>query len=143
MQNPHAPKYQKSPRGRYITHKHNAQRRKVPWEFTFETWWDMWEKSGKWELRGRGEGKYCMARKGDIGPYNPGNVEIKLSVDNSKEAAMGVMADNEKVVALYDKSMRDKKSKLEPTPWPERKSAWDYTWREENWEKFRKSLKKT
>ncbi len=30
-------------------------------------------------------GKYCMARKDDLGPYSPDNVEIKLFEDNSKE----------------------------------------------------------
>ncbi len=78
--------YQKTPMGRYIRHQANANRRGIPWKFTFETWWKMWEDSGKWELRGRKSGMFCMARNGDRGEYSPENVQIVQMGVNSTEA---------------------------------------------------------
>ena len=64
-------------------HKKNASLRSIPWEFTFETWWEMWEKSGKWNERGRGG--YMMCRYGDTGPYSPTNVRIDTVQSNADE----------------------------------------------------------
>ena len=74
------------PQTRYIQQKCQADQRKIDWLFTFESWWKMWEESGKWEQRGRKSGQYCMARKGDIGPYSPENVDIILVTKNSSDA---------------------------------------------------------
>lgn len=78
--------YQKTPKGRFVTQKANAQRRDIPWELTFEQWWQLWKESGKWEQRGRTYGCYVMARLNDEGPYALGNVRIILHQKNSKEA---------------------------------------------------------
>ena len=75
--------YEQSKMGRYIRQRANANRRKVVWNLTFPEWEKLWEDSGKWELRGRGVGQYCMARKHDLGSYEVGNVEIIPSVKNS------------------------------------------------------------
>ena len=48
----------------------------IDWQFTFETWWPVWEASGLWKKRGCRRGQYVMARHGDTGPYNPDNVSI-------------------------------------------------------------------
>lgn len=53
----------------------NATRRGIGWEFTFAQWWRVWQKSGHWHERGRGQG-YCMARWADDGPYSVENVYI-------------------------------------------------------------------
>jgi hypothetical protein len=112
--------YQRSPKGKYIVQRSNAAKRNIPWEFTFESWWKIWEDSGKWEQRGNRRGQYVMSRHDDYGPYSPENVEIKLIEDNSKESAD----------RLHKKTM--KINDWEPT---ERKSAWDYQWTEDNWNK--------
>lgn len=78
-------KHAKSPRGRYGAQKAHANARGVAFTLTFEEWWALWEQSGKWHLRGRGVGQYCMARKGDSGGYDPGNVYIALSRRNLKD----------------------------------------------------------
>lgn len=70
----------------YNGQKYQAAKRGIGWEFTFETWWAVWLTSGKWELRGLGRGKYCMARNGDVGPYAPGNVRICLNAENARES---------------------------------------------------------
>jgi hypothetical protein len=71
---------------KYNVHKNGAKSRNIEWLFTFDTWWDMWEQSGKWSQRGNKRGCYVMARIGDIGPYCPTNVRIILAEDNHKEA---------------------------------------------------------
>ena len=61
---------------RYNEQRHNANDRGVPWAFVFATWWEVWERSGKWSERGRSRNAYVMARFGDVGPYAAWNVEI-------------------------------------------------------------------
>lgn len=70
----------------YNQHKSKAQVRNIEWKFTLKTWWKLWEESGKWSERGRGAGKYCMARNGDIGPYSPENVRIITNSENAIES---------------------------------------------------------
>lgn len=79
------PLWSKTPRGLFSAQKRQAKQRKIPWELSFEEWWKLWQESGKWELRGLGYGKYCMSRFHDQGSYALTNVEIKPSVDNSRE----------------------------------------------------------
>ena len=76
-------------RARYAQQKCQADKRNVKWLFTFETWWKMWNDSGKWEQRGRKTGQYCMARKGDVGPYSVDNVDIVLVSVNTSDARKG------------------------------------------------------
>lgn len=59
----------------YVSQKINASKRGIGFEMTLPEWWAIWQASGKWAQRGRGKG-YCMARKGDEGPYAVGNVYI-------------------------------------------------------------------
>jgi hypothetical protein len=63
----------------------SAGQRGIAFNFTLGDWWKVWADSGKWSLRGRGEGSYCMARNGDVGPYERGNVSIKTVQENSSE----------------------------------------------------------
>lgn len=77
--------YNKTPMGAYIRQRSNARARGIDWEFTFETWWEVWEKSGKWEKRGKKATEYCMSRKFDWGPYSPSNVRIVTNSRNTKE----------------------------------------------------------
>jgi len=67
--------HSKHPLRLYGSQQSNANTRGVGWNISFPDWWKIWQDSGKWELRGRGKG-YCMARLGDSGPYEVGNVEI-------------------------------------------------------------------
>lgn len=69
----------------YSTQRTSALERGVWWEFDLESWWAIWSASGKWEQRGRGRGKYVMARAGDVGPYSPSNVRICTVQENARE----------------------------------------------------------
>jgi len=76
----------KTPLGRYHQHKGKAQYRGIEFLLSFEEWWGLWEASGKWDQRGRRKDQYVMARFGDQGAYEPGNVKICLVSENVAES---------------------------------------------------------
>lgn len=62
----------------FYDQRNAAKSRKIPFKFTYEQWVAWWEaKLGpNWfEMRGCRKGDYCMARRGDKGPYAAWNVE--------------------------------------------------------------------
>jgi hypothetical protein len=69
----------------YTHQRTSAGKRGVEWEISFPEWMAVWLESGRWELRGVGRGRYCMARHGDTGPYKVGNVSIQLATQNSRD----------------------------------------------------------
>lgn len=73
----------------YTQHKSNAKMRGIDFLFTFEQWRDWWIATGKWELRGRGRGKYCMRRHGDIGAYSIDNVFCGTNEENVRDGNLG------------------------------------------------------
>lgn len=79
-------KYLQTPKGKYGSQMQTANHRGIPWEFTFESWWKVWEDSGKWEERGTGSSEYQMCRYSDIGPYSPENVYIGTCAENAAES---------------------------------------------------------
>ena len=79
-----------SPFRKYIQQRKNAKSRGIKWAITFADWWGVWQASGKWSARGRGDG-YCMARLGDKGPYKVGNVEIISTRENSRQARLNTL----------------------------------------------------
>lgn len=69
----------------FLQQRKNARFRKIPFEFTFRQWWELWQASGKFDDRGTMGGEYVMSRIGDVGPYSEKNVEIKTATANHKE----------------------------------------------------------
>ena len=69
----------------FQSQKANAKTRGIEWKLTFDEWLNMWFDSGKWKERGQGSNQYCMARKGDTGPYSLDNVEIMTNKKNISE----------------------------------------------------------
>ncbi|MDP9651914.1 sigma factor-like helix-turn-helix DNA-binding protein [Paraburkholderia caledonica] len=86
----------------YVHQKRNSAKRGIKFSLTFPQWWAVWQKSGKWEQRGRGQG-YVMARTGDVGSYSVGNVYICTQSQNSKDSFIKTPA-----------SVRALKAKLNP-----------------------------
>lgn len=76
-------------RHKYACHKSKAKARGIEFNLTYEEWWDIWQKSGKWNERGAVKGKYVMSRYNDIGAYEIGNVFIQSFEDNRREAMLG------------------------------------------------------
>lgn len=107
-----------SPLAKYKCQKSNAATRGIGWELTFAEWWQLWQASGKFDQRGRGHG-YVMARFGDSGTYEIGNVEIITAAQNSsdsyltkpgKERAIKCLATKaSKKIGLKDKLICKKK----------------------------------
>jgi hypothetical protein len=73
----------------FVSQMHTSRRRKIPFLLTFEEWLKIWKDSGHLSKRGRGAGKYHMARPGDTGPYSIDNVVIKSCEANCSEASLG------------------------------------------------------
>lgn len=71
----------------YASQKFCARRRGIDFLLTREEWLKIWIDSGNLPKRGRGAGKYCMARYGDIGSYSVDNVRIILNKANHSEQA--------------------------------------------------------
>ena len=60
--------------------------RGITWDFDYQSWLKVWTDSGFLNMRGRGRGRYAMARNKDVGPYAAWNVEIILHESNSRDA---------------------------------------------------------
>ena len=73
----------------YLLQRQAAKKRGIDWMLSFEQWLSVWMASGKWDDRGCGVGKYCMSRRGDVGPYAIGNVFIQSSQQNSFDGGFG------------------------------------------------------
>jgi len=68
--------------------KGNARKRGIPFHLTRKQWEWLWEREfgPNWlHYRGVRHGQYCMARFGDRGAYEIGNVRIILTTDNTRE----------------------------------------------------------
>lgn len=76
--------YERTPLGAFQMHRANAGRRGIEWNLTLWQWWTLWRDSGYWDKRGRGYG-YCMARRGDKGPYAIGNVYFTTCAGNASD----------------------------------------------------------
>lgn len=75
---------ERTPIGAFNCQRQNAKARGIGWELTLWQWWQIWNLSGKWDQRGRGQG-YVMCRRGDVGPYAVGNVFIAPARENSSD----------------------------------------------------------
>jgi hypothetical protein len=74
----------RQPIGAFIQQRNNAKRRGIGWELKLWDWWMIWQDSGHWDERGKGNG-FVMARKGDVGPYSKDNVFIEWARRNNSE----------------------------------------------------------
>ncbi len=67
----------------YRKQRKNSRTRGIGWKLTFEEWWSVWLKSGRWSQRG--QTGYVMSRPGDSGNYEIGNVRIISASENHQE----------------------------------------------------------
>lgn len=75
----------RGPAWSYFEQKNFAKQRGIKWSITLPQWWNIWQESGKYALRGRERDKYVMSRYGDEGPYSPDNVYITTQSENIKD----------------------------------------------------------
>jgi len=62
-----------------------AAKRGIPFLLSFEEWLQIWIESGHLQERGRRKHQYVMARLGDAGAYEVGNVKIITAHENKLE----------------------------------------------------------
>lgn len=74
---------------RYDQQRWRAHTRKIQFNLSFTEWWDIWQKSGHWEDRGRRVDQYVMSRVGDSGAYEVGNVFIQTQKENASNGQLG------------------------------------------------------
>lgn len=75
--------FARCPTGAFASQRMNALRRGISWDLKLWDWWQIWQRSGKWEERGRSKGGYVMCRFGDVGAYEVGNVYIATTEHNA------------------------------------------------------------
>jgi len=66
-----------------------AKHRSIPWKLPYWEWLQIWQESGHLEERGCYKGEWVMARNGDKGAYEAGNVKIVRCETNNREARAG------------------------------------------------------
>lgn len=75
-----------SPAHKFVNQRGHAGKRGIKWDLSFADWWDIWQKSGKWDQRGRSSESFVMARRGDLDtPYSKDTVYICTSCQNLKD----------------------------------------------------------
>ena len=72
---------------KYSRQKAQAKFRKEEWAFTYETWYDLWVKSGKIEHMGSKPHQYCMVRLDEIEAWGPHNCIIITRRQHLKKQA--------------------------------------------------------
>lgn len=83
-------------RHKYNCQKSGVKRRKakdgsaIPFNLTFDEWWNWWQATGHYHERGNGKDKYCMGRYGDSGPYELGNIYCITNSQNAREGTLGI-----------------------------------------------------
>lgn len=74
---------------RWQVHRTNAKMRGIEFKLTFEEWFCWWMDTGHYHERGNKHGQYVMARKGDKGAYELGNIECVQAQENSVAPHIG------------------------------------------------------
>jgi hypothetical protein len=72
-------------RMKYLEHKRRAGLRGILFSLTFDEWSAIWRESGRFDEMGHCGHQYCMARNGDKGAYELGNVRIISCSENNTE----------------------------------------------------------
>lgn len=113
----------------FLQQKNNAKSRGIPFKLTFDQWLTIWTESGKLEKRGRNESQYCMARHGDKGAYEIGNVKIILGSANIQEREI-----TDEHRWLYGTALRGKKRPPRTKAWRQRlsKAKKEYTYTDQH-----------
>ena len=76
----------KKTKQQYHNHKARAKRKGIPFELTFEQWYQIWLDSGHYFEKGTKQGQFVMSRFQDKGGYTINNVFIQTVGDNTREA---------------------------------------------------------
>jgi hypothetical protein len=78
-----------TPLRQFQVHRASAKERGIEFKLTFEEWDQWWKDSGHYDERGKERGQYVMARKGDLGAYEIGNLDCITTGENIAAAHAG------------------------------------------------------
>jgi hypothetical protein len=67
---------------RYWQQKGNARQRGIEFRLNFDEWLSWWRSTGRFAERGKRRSQYVMARPGDVGAYELGNIECMTGGQN-------------------------------------------------------------
>ena len=70
----------------FLAHKKGAKTRGIAFRLEYWEWLQIWQDSGRLHERGTRKGQWVMARPGDKGAYEAGNVRIVRCETNNSEA---------------------------------------------------------
>jgi hypothetical protein len=76
-------------RWKYQKHRALAKFRKIDFNFTYDEWFAWWMSHGvdkRLDIKWPGKDRPCMARKGDVGPYDINNVYFARNSDNARDS---------------------------------------------------------
>jgi len=102
----------KCPVSAYKRHKQSALKRNIGWEFTFDTWWEIWKPY--FHLRNNGTNGLCMGRHQDVGPYSPSNVYLTTILGNILDASKSPVAIKRR---QFIKEEKERKFARSPANW--------------------------
>jgi hypothetical protein len=71
-------------RSQFLAQRAHAEKRGVPFRLTFREWEEWWQATGHYNERGSKKHQYVMARKGDKGAYELGNIEC-ITADQNRQ----------------------------------------------------------
>lgn len=101
-----------TPFRKFDLQRKDAARRGIEFKLTFQQWLRIWLASGRWGQRGPRRGQYVMARFGDVGPYEEGNVKIIRSEENRAEQAPPTAEHLASIAKAARKTCRSKARRL-------------------------------
>jgi hypothetical protein len=61
----------------------------IAFNISLEEWVNWWHETGHYHERGPRKDQYVMARIGDLGNYELGNIECKTQAENAREGQLG------------------------------------------------------
>lgn len=85
----------RDPRSLFTAQRCSAERRNIPWRFTYGEWWELW--APHWDRRVPDNLQLC--RNGDCGGYEVGNCHIASAEVNLQEYRENVRAKTAKAIA--------------------------------------------
>ena len=74
----------------YTFHKAGARQRGIEFKLSFQEWLDWWQVEDRWSRRGRRGDSLVMARFGDVGAYETGNIYCTTSSQNIRDVPKAV-----------------------------------------------------
>jgi hypothetical protein len=101
---------------RYNEQKCRAHNRGIDFRLTLDQWINIWEKSGKWNLRGCKKGHYVMSRINDSGAYEYDNVFIQLHESNAKDGQLGKNKSFNHIQSIKKRMLGNKNGSVKRSP---------------------------